>query len=275
MNTILEPKKNERDIMALAESKIVEMQNTGAIDMPKNYSVGNALKSAMLAIKEAKDHNKKPALQCCTSESIANSLLNMVIQGLSPAKKQCYFVVYGDQLQCLRSYHGTKAVVKRLKNVTDVVSNVIYEGDVFETDIVVGVKKVIEHKQQFKNIDNDKIVGAYCTIIFSDGNTFSDWMSLDQIKRSWQKSRGYGTGKQSVHTDFPDQMAMRTVINRTCKSFVSTSDDSDILLDAFNRTDIPFDECESKPIHNFKMPVKIAEKYIDPIIPEDEIPKNE
>jgi len=275
MNTSLEPKKNERDIIASAESKIVEMQSAGAIDMPKNYSVGNALKSAMLAIKDAKDHNKTPALQCCTSESIANSLLNMAIQGLSPAKKQCYFVVYGDQLQCLRSYHGTKAVVKRLKGVTDVVSNVIYEGDIFETDIVVGVKKVIEHKQQFKNIDNDKINGAYCTIIFSDGNTFSDWMTYDQIKKSWQKSRGYGTGKQSVHTDFPDQMAMRTVINRTCKSFVSTSDDSDILLDAFNRTDIQFDEYETKTAHNFKMPVKITEKKIEQVATEEEKPKNE
>ncbi|WP_243124300.1 recombinase RecT [Clostridium sp. AWRP] len=37
-----------------------------------------------------------------------------MMQGLTPAKKQCYFVVYGKQLQLMRSYMGTAAVTKRL-----------------------------------------------------------------------------------------------------------------------------------------------------------------
>ncbi|MGO0053923.1 recombinase RecT, partial [Streptococcus suis] len=35
---------------------------------------------------------------------------------------------------------------------------------------------------------------------------------------------------------FPQEMAKRTVINRAAKQFFNTSDDSDILIEAVNRT---------------------------------------
>ncbi|MEG1313419.1 MAG: recombinase RecT, partial [Bacilli bacterium] len=72
-----------------------------------------------------------PVLQSCSKESICNALLDMTIQGLSPSKKQCYFVPYNGKLQLMKSYLGNIAATKRLKGVKDVFANIIYKGDEF------------------------------------------------------------------------------------------------------------------------------------------------
>src|SRR5699024_11332254 len=64
--------------------------------------------------------NHRPALEVCSHDSIVKSLLDMTLQGLSPAKDQCYFIVYGNELQMQRSYFGTVAAVKRLDGVKKV-----------------------------------------------------------------------------------------------------------------------------------------------------------
>jgi recombination protein RecT len=51
------------------------------------------------------------------------------------------------------------------------------------------------------------------------------------------KSYAYSTKeKPSVHDKFTDEMCKKTVINRACKNFVCTSDDSDLLIETMNRT---------------------------------------
>lgn len=56
-------------------------------------------------------------------------------------------------------------------------------------------------------------------------------MTKKQIDKSWSKAK-----TKNVQIDFPDQMAMRTVINRAAKFFVNTSDDSDLFAGAINNT---------------------------------------
>src|SRR5690625_7696181 len=57
-------------------------------------------------------------------------------------------------------------------------------------------------------------------------------MTRKEIDASWGQSK---TG-QAVHKKFPQEMAKRTVINRAAKAFINTSDDSDLLVDAINRS---------------------------------------
>jgi len=225
---------NKNDMKGI-ETIISKYQKDGEIHFPENYSVQNALKSAFLSLKETVDKNKNPVLTTCTKESITFALLNTVIQGLSPSKKQIYYIPYGQKLTAMRSYHGTKAVLKRLKNVIDVNAQVIYDGDNFEYEVINGRKQIKKHEQDFKNIDTNKITGAYCIIQYktSEGiETYVEVMNIKQIKVSWSKSR---TGS-SVAKVFPEEMCKRTVINRAAKNFINTSDDSDLLIDSFHKT---------------------------------------
>ncbi|MDK2932363.1 MAG: recombination protein RecT [Clostridiales bacterium] len=222
----------KKDTVDVVAEKIKKLQNSKEIHFPDNYSPDNALKSAWLILQETQDRNGKPALEVCTKDSIANALLDTVIQGLSPAKKQVYYVVYGNKLQAMRSYFGTIAVTKKLKGVEDIFAQVIYEGDEFEFSIEKGVKKVVKHKQTLDSIDNNKIVGAYATII-KDGKEYTEIMSKKQIDMSWSKSK---MKDNKVQKEFPEEMAKRTVINRLCKWFANVSDDSDLLIESYNRT---------------------------------------
>ncbi len=220
----------QKDITDSVNNKLGELQKDGLV-IPQNYNASNALKSAFFKLQEVKDKSGKPALEVCTKDSIANSLLDMTVQGLSPAKTQCYFVVYGSQLQLQRSYFGTQTVLKRLSDVKDIWANVIYKDDVFEYENYHGRERLLSHKTSFENRDKD-ILGAYAIVQTAEGEEILTVMTKKEIETSWGQSKT----SQSVHKKFPQEMAKRTVINRAAKAFVNTSDDSDLLIEAVNRS---------------------------------------
>jgi len=213
----------------------IKVMETEGLTIPQSYSAVNALKSAWLMLQNTLDKDKKPVLQTCSKESVANTLLDMVIQGLSPAKKQCYFIAYGGQLQLSRSYLGTIAVTKRLSGIEDVFANIIFEGDEFEytINLKTGLKEIVKHEQKFDNIDPAKMRGAYAVILRNNKPAFVEIMNIAQIKKAW--NQGFAKG-QGAHVNFGDEMAKKTVINRACKIFYNTSDDSDVLMESINRT---------------------------------------
>ena len=233
-------------VVDAVEQRIRELHERGQIRFPANYSPENALRAAWLAIQEATDKNGRPALEVCTRNSIANALLHMVVQGLNPAKDQCYFVVYGNQLVCMRSYFGSMAVVQNyVAPKAKIWYGVVYEGDEFEFELRNGFRVPTVHKQRLQNIKPDKIVAAYCVIEDREGNLLgSEIMTFEQIRKSWENhSRTYKPGGDSFHNTEPDQAALRTVINRACKFVINSSDDS-CLIEAVNRSDEEASEAE-------------------------------
>lgn len=207
----------------------------GQLALPADYSAENALQEAWLKIQSVQDKNGSPALTVCTKESVMTSLFDMVVQGLSPAKNQCYFVVYGKDLTLMRSYMGTVMVAKRFAGVKDVFAQVVYKGDEFEYEIdpSTGIRSVTKHTQKLENVGGD-IVAAYATIIKEDGTKYQEIMTKDQIQKAW--NQGATKGKSPAHTNFPEEMAKKTVINRACKLFINSSTDSQILAEAYNHT---------------------------------------
>lgn len=231
----------KRDTVDVVAEKIRAFQEAGEIHFPANYSPENALKAAWLILQSTVDRNNKPVLETCTKDSIANALLDMVVQGLNPLKNQGYFVAFGNQLKFMRSYFGTMAVTKRVTGAKDIYAQVVYEGDEFEYEINNGKKKVVKHVQKLENVNNKNIIGAYCTIDFGDGRTYTEIMSMDEIRAAWNMSRSKD-GK--VHNEFPQEMAKRTVINRTCKMYLNTSDDSGLIMHHFYRSDDSIEEAQ-------------------------------
>lgn len=208
-------------------SRIEQFQKDGSMILPKNYSVENHMKSAWLALQEVEDKEHHKALQICTKESIANSLLDMVLQGLSVSKKQGYFIVYGNKLIFQRSYFGTIALAKRAGGmVSEPVANVIYEGDDFQYEIDPKTAKVaiVKHSQKLENIDNSKIKGAYALVTLADGTTQVTIMSMQQIRAAW--GQGATKGNSPAHKNFAEEMAKKTVIGRACKAIINSSDDA-------------------------------------------------
>lgn len=238
--------KEEANITDNVLNKIQKFQSNGQIYFPNNYSPENALKSAWLKLQDVKDKNEKLALEVCTRESVANALLNMVIQGLNPMKNQCYFIPYGNQLTLMRSYFGSITVAKQFGEIEDITAEVIYEGDKLETEIKRGKTLIRTHTRSFENINKAKIVGAYATILYKDNTEESVVMTLDQIKASWKKSKLNPEGKDSTHSLYTEDMCKRTVINKICKYYINTKDDSNLnmIKQAFETSDEELKESE-------------------------------
>jgi recombination protein RecT len=284
----------KKDVTAQVLLKIELFKKSGELRLPDNYSAENALKSAYLILLETKTKDGKPVLEACTKESIANSLLKMVVWGLSPLKKQCDFIAYGDKLQCDPEYTGNIVLAKRYGGLQEVNANVVFKGDefVFENDVQTGRKKVVKHIQTLETFGTKDIVGAYAVMILKDGTTKTEVMTMPQIKQAWEQ--GGMKGNSPAHKNFPDQMAMRTVINRACKLMIRGSDDAVLYSDSkdvqdseytnvedvveteiaknANNTDnkLSFDQTESPGPESEKTPAEPERKQTPPIAAEQQ-----
>jgi recombination protein RecT len=209
-------------------SQQLQTKTQYGLSFPKDYNPTNALMGAYLILKETTDKNGKCILESCSQASIANALMDMATLGLNASKKQGYFIAYGGKCQFQKSYFGNITIARR-NGLKDVHAEIIYEGDTFRYHIKNGMKVIDEHIQDFMNIDNDKIVGAYAVGIMEDGRIIVEVMNINQLKKAWnQRMGGLKEDASSTHTKFRDQMAKKTVINRLCKLIGNTSTDGNI-----------------------------------------------
>lgn len=226
-NTAIAEKKEaeSRELVAkdFTEGMVVKIKQKErfGLTFPKDYNYTNEFMSAMLILQDTVDMNKKPVLQSCTRASIENALIDMVTDGLSMRKKQCYPVAYAGKLSCQPSVYGATCVARRY-GLDDINAEVVYEGDKFRYTIMNGKKTIVEHTQEIDNIDNDKIKGAYAVAVMKDGTVKTEVMTIKQIKTAWKQGFGYKENGNGVHQKFTDQMAMKTVKNRLLKSINNT-----------------------------------------------------
>lgn len=199
----------------------LEEKEKYGLTFPKNYNYKNELMGAYLVLKETVDASKKPVLESCSQVSIANTLMDMVTMGLSMQKKQCYPVAYGGKLQCQVSVYGNTCIARNF-GLDKISAMVIYDGDVFEYHIEDGEIVIDKHKQDFINIDTDKIVGAYAVALMNDGSKHIELMNMRMIKAAWKQGFGYRETGNGTHQKFTDQMAMKTVKNRCLKYIIRT-----------------------------------------------------
>jgi recombination protein RecT len=246
------PAKQSENLLAVTKRTYVDVISEkarqfiakGELQLPKDYSVNNALKAAWLILQSVENNNKQLALKCCTPDSIANALLDMIVMGLNPSKKQCYFIVYGDKLTCQRSYMGAMVVAKMVQpKIDDFAHAVVYEKDVFKYGIKNGKKFVTEHEQDIHNVDKKKIIAAYCIALDANGEPFkTEIMTMADIVTAWSQSKvkPVENGKvkdDSTHGKFTEAMALKTVINKTCKLIINASSDNVLLREAMSRAD--------------------------------------
>lgn len=225
-------------------NQVAAMINSGKLHIPPNYSPTNALKSLWLILQTTQTADKRPVLSACTQASIANTMLDTVIQGLDPSKDQMYPVAYGTTLICQRSYHGDQAIAKRVNpEIDDFIAMPVYEGDDFKYRIGPRGYEILAHEQSLSNIQADKIVASYCIAVRADGSPIrAEIMTYDQLLSAWKKSKAKvvlpdGSLKDdSFHADFTDEAARKTVIHRLCKRIISSSNDKSLMVETFKRT---------------------------------------
>lgn len=250
----------------------VSTKTKNGLVFPEGYNPQNAFTTALLQIKEVVNKDGALALSSCTQDSVKQAVWNMLDLGLDPNKGHCFWIVYGDKLKMTESYFGKVFRCKRAdKNIDKIFSRCVYEKDDFKFDIVDGNMSNIRHSSDADNIDSAKIKGAYATIKYKDDTTVSLYMSMAQIRTSWNQSKT----SQDVHKKFPDSMAERTVLTKLAKRTINTETNDLLLSDIEESIDNNADEYEATemiditPIESTPEPVKEIETVeVKPVVKE-------
>lgn len=242
MTDSIAPAPAPKELVVRTEQRVAELLRDGGLVLPERYAWQNALKSAWLVLQDATiqggPHKDKRVLDVCSERSVANALLDMVVQGLNVGAKQGYFIPYGTTLTFQRSYFGSIAVAKRVAGVEDVRALPIYQEDAVELEVEDGRRRIVSHRQMFASIREGTLVGAYAIVDFRDADRppLVEVMTIEEIRTSWGQSRGYRYDpKKSTHASFPEAMALRTVIQRALKPLINAATDDYLFLDAYNR----------------------------------------
>lgn len=210
-------------------TQVKEFVDAGIINLPSDYSAGNALKAAELVLKDMKNPDGVSTLSTVSPYSVGNALLKMVTLGLSVHKGQGAFIKYGDRIVWQTDYAGNIALAKRYGSLKDITGNPIYKDDEFEfeVDTETGRKRLLKHKTDWKKWDPNDIIGAYAMVFLEDGTKDLEIMTMDQITRAWQQ--GSAGGDSKAHKNFKDQMCLKTVKGRAVKLLIRTSNDAPVL----------------------------------------------
>lgn len=255
--------------------KIMEKEKFG-LTFPKNYNYTNELMAAMLILQDTTDANKKPVLESCSRASIENALLEMVTHGLSMQRKQCYPVAYAGKLQCQKSVYGNTCIARGY-GLKDINAMCIYEDDEFVYHVENAKFVIDSHKQQFANICNDKIIGAYAIATMKDGTVHSEIMNMAMIKQAWKQGFGYKENGNGTHQKFTDQMCMKTVKNRLLKYINNTygsieiSEDDDLSYDEMVAEDVAYDIQQNANSEDFVVDVEIKDTVDNPEVIDVEV----
>lgn len=265
---------SRRDVVDIVATRAMELVEEGDLVMPQDYVAENAAKAAWLKIRSAVDRDDKPAFDVCTQQSIANAVMVMFVQGLDPAKDQCYFVVYGDTLVCLRSRFGTEALFLRIFPGAEILPQIVYEGETLKWDRAGGRLSIMEHSGEPRHVDVNRITGAYCVLKRPQMPDVTTYMTMEQIRVSWNQGELKGEGP--AHKKFPDQMAERTVVNRACKRLIKSASDAHLTkkVAAFV-SEIDFESAQAEiaedtDVHANKTPISLpAADGREPLGPKD------
>lgn len=214
--------------------RIEALQSNGGLVVPKDYAVTNQINLAWLRISEmvVDDGNggQRPVLETVTKASVANSLLDMVLQGMDIQKKQGYFIPIKNkasgklELTFWRSYFGDEKLA-RAQGLAKIRSIIVYEGDEFEYIYTEdGEVKITKHVPNLSRINKDKIIAAYAVATMADGARSVTLKTMQQIRQAWQQ--GATKGNSPAHRNFTDDMARRTVERAALKHVINSSNDA-------------------------------------------------
>ena len=215
----------EKNISDKIVNQISNLTENQGLVLPANYNPTNALKSAYLKLSENNLLNTDQT-------ALAEALLNMCIQGLNPAKNQCYFINYGGKVNMMRSYFGDRTVAINTGLVKDVQANLIYEGDKIDVYYENDYLKV-NHETSWENLSKP-IIGAYAYAVMPDGTKRYDVMTIDRIKKSWAMSKNNSNNK--LQNTFTDDACKRTVIRHLVKLIFNETADSQVVVESYNKT---------------------------------------
>jgi recombination protein RecT len=164
-------------------------------------------------------------LQECTQNSILTAIYNIANIGLSlnPASKEAYLVprynsnTRQKEASLQPSYVGLVKLLTDAGTVTQVVCNIVYEGDKIEIESASGF---VKHNPCLIKSNRGQAIGCYAKATLASGATQVEWIDKEEIEKIRACSESWKNEKTRPYSPWFTQegeMWRKTVIRRLYK----------------------------------------------------------
>lgn len=198
---------SKSELVAKVGRKLEEMLAEQAKALPKEFNQTRFLQNCLTVMADTKDIEK------CKPLSIVRTMIKGAYLGLDFFRRECYAIPYGDMLTFQTDYKGEVKLAKKYgNNILDVYSKLVQEGDELEIGVVDG-KQVINFRP--KPFNDGKILGAIAVVLFKDGTTRYETMSIQEIedvRKSYSKAPNSPAWTKSY-----GEMCKKVPLRRLCK----------------------------------------------------------
>lgn len=165
---------------------------------------------------------RTPKLAKCTNESILRCMMDLSATGLEPDGRHAHFIPFENRkkgtVECtlIIDYKGFVKMALESEKISSIHGDIVCENDQF--DYAHGTEPYLRHKPARK--DRGDITEAYTCVLFKDGTTSYEVMTLDEIELIRKRSKTYdkksGKNYGPWATDY-HEMAKKTVFRRHSK----------------------------------------------------------
>jgi recombination protein RecT len=166
----------------------------------------------------------QPELLECERKSLLLACLRAANDGLMPDGREGAFVVFKDKKRGLKlaqwmpMYMGLLKKVRNTGELLSISANVVYERDQFDYEL--GDNERIVHKPALGN--RGKPIAAYAIAHLKGGGIEREVMTAEAIRQVQAVSRS--TAEGTPWSQWPDEMARKTVIRRLYKRLPSSTE---------------------------------------------------
>jgi recombination protein RecT len=145
--------------------------------------------------------------------ALARCIVKGAYLNLDFANKECYVITYGGNPEFMTDYKGEEKLVYNyaVRPVKNIYAQLVKDGEEFWVETNGEDKKII-HRQ---GISDNKIIGAYAVVIYTDGTTNFEVMTRKEIETVRDKFSKQPKGK--AWADSFGEMCKKTVLRRLCK----------------------------------------------------------
>lgn len=150
--------------------------------------------------------------------SLQNAIINVASIGISlnPANKHAYLVPRDGKICLDISYMGLLHLAMTTGSIKWGQCKLVHASDSYASN---GLDKSPTHSYNpFLNAnDRGAVIGGYCTVKTADGDYLTEEMSIDEIYKIRNRSKGYQSGKSTPWKTDEMEMCRKTIVKRASK----------------------------------------------------------
>lgn len=214
--TDLATKKDTNNFPAMLKMFLPEIKRA----LPKHMDGDRMARIALTAFRQT------PKLAECDPRSVFAAVIQSAQLGLEVGLMgEAHLVPFKTTCQLIPGYQGLIKLARNSGFINDIYAHEVRANDMF--DVVYGLDRKLVHEplkhKGFPASDEERgpIVGFYAVAVFKDGSRTFYPMSIAQVEKIRNESRGYQAAKkykkESPWDTHFDEMGKKTVIRALCK----------------------------------------------------------